>query len=97
MDGEVKARICPWGNHDNEKDYFRSDAPSMLMEVFRIAISIGVEKSWDIGSIDMRAVFLQANGFNRSIYERPPREEEQPKTISKLLFAVYKLVDSGRL
>ena len=84
MDGKVKARICPWGNHDSEKDYLRSDAPSMLMEVFRITISIRVEKSWDIGSMDIRAAFLQANGFNRSIYVRPPREEEQPKILWKL-------------
>ena len=97
MDGKVKARICPWGNHDNEKDYLRSDAPSMLMEVFRIVISIGVEKIWDIGSMDVRAAFLQANGFNRTIYVRPPREEEQPGILWKLLTAAYGLVDSGRL
>jgi len=97
MDGSVKARICPWGNHDAEKFDLRSDAPSMLMEIFRLVISIGVEQRWNIGSMDVRAAFLQADGFNRTIYVRPPREEDQRDIYWQLLAAAYGLVDSGRL
>ena len=57
MDGRVKARICPWGNHESEKNYLRSDSPSMLMEVFRIEISIGVEK---IGMLDQWKYVLRS-------------------------------------
>lgn len=96
-DGRVKARICPWGNHDVEKHSLRTDAPSMLMEVFRLVISVGVEQHWEIGSMDVRAAFLQADGFSRSIYVRPPREEGQKNVLWKLLAPAYGLVDSGRL
>lgn len=97
MDGTVKARICPWGNHDIEKNDLRKDAPSMLMEIFRLVVSIGVEHRWDIGSMDVRAAFLQADGFSRTIFVRPPREEQQPHVLWKLLSPAYGLVDSGRL
>ena len=58
MDVKVKARIRPWGNHDSENSFLRGDAHSMLIEVIRIIISIGVGKGWDIGSIDVRAASL---------------------------------------
>jgi len=96
-DGKVKARICPWGNHDVDKFDLRTDAPSMLMEIFRLVISIGVEKHWDIGSMDVRAAFLQADGFKRTIFVRPPREQSQPNVYWRLLAPAYGLVDSGRL
>lgn len=97
MGGRVKARICPSGNHDSEKGYLRSDAPSMLMEVFRLVISIGVEKRWDIGSMDVRAAFLRVKGFNRTIFVRPPKEECKNNILWKLLAPAYGLVDSSRL
>ena len=96
-DGKVKVRICPWGNNDTERNHLRTDALSMLVEVLRIVISIGVEKFWDIGSMDVRAAFLQAKGFNRTIYVRHPHEEKQPNILWKLLAAANGLVDSGRL
>jgi len=97
MNGSIKARICPWGNHDIDKYDLRTDAPSMLMEVLRLVVSIGVENDWDIGSMDIRAAFLQALGFNRTIYVRPPKEEGDSGLLWKLLAAAYGLVDSGRL
>lgn len=97
MDGRLKARICPWGNHDLDKYDLRTDAPSMLMEVFRLVLLIGVERKWDVGSMDVRAAFLQAKGFDRCVYVRPPREEANSGVLWKLLTPAYGLVDSGRL
>lgn len=44
-DGRIKARIVPWGRRDAEKSFLRKDAPCMNVEVFRIVLSIRVEKS----------------------------------------------------
>ena len=96
-DGQPKARICPWGNHDIEKLNLRTDCPSILMEIFRIVLSICAEKGWDIGSMDAVSAFLQATGFAREVYVLPPKEEQAKGVIWKLLAPAYGLVDSGRL
>lgn len=67
ISGRTKARICPWGNHDIEKDYLRADVPSLLIKVFRLVISIGAEHHWEIESMDVCAAFLQADGFTPTI------------------------------
>ena len=92
-----KARICPWGSHDLERLRLRTDCPSMLMEIFRILLSICEEKGWSIGSMDAIAVFLNANGFVRIIYILPVREEKSMGILWQLLAPAYVLVDSGRL
>ncbi len=97
MDGRVKARIVPWVHRDTEKYFLRTDAPSMNMEVFRLVVSISVEMQWDICEMDVTAAFLQARGFNRDIFVRPPREEGAQGVLWKLTAAAYGLVDSGRL
>ncbi len=97
MDGTVKGRIVPWGHRDSEKHYLRTDAPSMNMEVFRLVVSISVEKKWDICEMDVTAAFLQAKGFERDVYVRPPREEGAKAVLWKLTAAAYGLADSGRL
>ena len=95
--GEVKARICPWGNHDIEKLNLRSDCPSILMEILRLVLSISVEMGWEIGSMDAVAAYLQALGFAREIFVRPPSEELAENVLWRLKAAAYGLVDSGRL
>lgn len=47
--------------------------------------------------MDVRASFLQTKGFERTIYVKPTRQENQPNMLWKLLAAAYGLVDSGRL
>ena len=97
QNGTVKARICPWGNHDLDKLNLRCDCPSILMEVLRLLLSIGVEMGWKIGSMDAIAAFLQAVGFNRDIFVKPPPEERVRNILWKLKAAAYGLADSGRL
>lgn len=67
------------------------------MEGFRIRISIGVEKGWDITSMDVRIGFFQANRFTRTIYVSSLREEKHSNMLWELLLSAYGLVDSGRL
>eukprot|EP00171_Calliarthron_tuberculosum_P004588 IDg4588t1 len=74
--GKTKARIVPWGHKDREKDFLRTDAPCMNMEVFRLVLSIAVELKWTISEMDVTAAFLQAKGFDRNVYVRPPTEEK---------------------
>ena len=47
--------------------------------------------------MDVETAFLQALGFTRRIYVRPPREAGTPYVLCLLELAAYGLTDSGRL
>jgi len=96
-DGTVKARICPWGHRDIEKAQLRTDAPCMSEEVFRLVMSLAAEFKWTIAEMDITAAYLQAKGFEREIFVRPPAQENHSNHIWKLTKAAYGLADSGRL
>jgi hypothetical protein len=93
----LKARIVPHGHRDEEKQFLRTDAPTMSVEVLRMIVSIAVENQWRIGSLDVKAAYLQATGFNRIIYVRPPKEDQDRNNLWKLEKPAYGLADSGRL
>ena len=93
----LKARIVPHGHRDEEKQFLRTDAPTMSVEVLRMIVSIAVENQWRIGSLDVKAAYLQATGFNRIIYVRPPKEDQDSNNLWKLEKPAYGLADSGRL
>lgn len=97
FDGTPKARIVPWGHRDKDKDFLRGDAPSVSFEIFRLVLSLASEHKWEIGQMDIEAAFLQAVGFTRLIYVRPPREANQHGILWRLDLAAYGLTDSGRL
>lgn len=59
-DGTVKARICPWGHRDDEKDNVRKDAPRMHAEIFRLVFSLAAENCWTLGEMVITAAYLQA-------------------------------------
>jgi Reverse transcriptase (RNA-dependent DNA polymerase) len=69
-DGILKTRIVHHGHQDNDKDFMRKDSPTMAVEVLRIVVSIAVERGWRLGSLDVKAAYLQAMGFNREICVR---------------------------
>lgn len=96
-DGTAKARIVPWGHKDNEKELVRGDAPSLNLDIMRILISIAAQKGWGIHKMDVKTAYLQARGFNRTIYVRPPREDNDSANLWKLSAPAYGLTDSGRL
>jgi Reverse transcriptase (RNA-dependent DNA polymerase) len=93
----LKARIVPHGHRDDEKQFLRTDAPTMSVEILRLIVSIAVENNWKIGSLDVKAAYLQATGFNRKIYVRPPKEERDSNNVWRLEKPAYGLADSGRL
>lgn len=96
-DGRVKARIVPWGHRDLERDELRSDSPCANLEIFRLVLSIAAEHAWELGQMDITAAFLQASGFDREVYVRPPKEANDATGLWKLQAAAYGLVNSGRL
>jgi Reverse transcriptase (RNA-dependent DNA polymerase) len=75
----------------------RTDAPTISVEVLRMIVSIAVENQWRIGSLDVKAAYLQATGFNRIIYVRPPKEDEDRNNLCKIEKPAHGLADSGRL
>jgi len=93
----VKARICPWGHRDKEKEWHRSDAPCMSMEIFRLVLSLATEFKWEIGEMDITAAYLQAKGFDRDVYVKPPKEDNSSNVLWLLTAAAYGLTNSGRL
>lgn len=95
--GKPKARIVPWGHRDTAKNDLRCDSPCLNLEILRLMLSIAAEQRWEIGQMDVKAAFLQSKGFNRDVYIRPPKEEDDKETLWKLTAAAYGLADSGRL
>lgn len=96
-DGSVKARIVPWGHRDSERDELRSDSPCVNLDTFRLVLSIAAEHAWVLGQMDIKTAFLQAKGFDRDVYVRPPKEADDKSRYWKLLAPAYGLTDSGRL
>lgn len=45
--------------------------------------------------MNVRSGYLQMKGFTRTIFVRPPREENDPKAIWALLVPAYVLINSG--
>lgn len=96
-DGTPKARIVPWGHRDIEKNNVRGDAPAINIDSMRLLLSIAAEHRWKVYKMDVKSAYLQAKGFGRNIYVRPPREENDSTGLWKLLVPAYGLTDSGRL
>ena len=69
----------------------------MSLEVFRFVLSLAAEFKWIVGQMDVESAFLQALGFSRRIYVRPPREANTPDILWLLELPAYGLTESGRL
>lgn len=61
------------GPCDKDNDYLRGDAPSVSFEIFRFIFSLCAAFGWVVLQMDVKTAFLQARGFNRLVYVRPPR------------------------
>jgi Reverse transcriptase (RNA-dependent DNA polymerase) len=68
----LKARIVPDGRGDSQKYVLRTDSPKMSLDAFRMMMLIAAESWWSLGSLDIKAAYLQADDFNREIYVTPP-------------------------
>jgi hypothetical protein len=56
----------------------------MAVEILRQSVSIAAGKGWKSGSLDVKANYLQATGFKREIYVRPPWKREMIPTFGNL-------------
>jgi hypothetical protein len=93
----LKARIVPDGRGDSEKDFLRTDSPTMAVDIFRLLVSVAAERGWTLASLDIKAAYLQAEDYDRLVFVKPPKEEEDDANLWLLMAAAYGLVDSGRL
>lgn len=96
-DRSVKARIVPWGHRDNEREDLRSDSPCVNLDIFRLVLSFAAEFKWTIAQMDVKTAFLQALGFDRKVFVKPPKEANDLSGLWELRAPAYGLVDSGRL
>lgn len=47
--------------------------------------------------MDVRSAYLQAKGFEREVYVRPPKEENARSGLWRPLMPAYGLMETGRL
>jgi hypothetical protein len=85
----LKARIFPDGRGDSEKDFLRTDSPTMAVDIFRFLISIAAYRGWTLASLDIKAAYLQAEDYNRLVFVKPPSEEGDDANLWLLMAAAY--------
>jgi hypothetical protein len=69
----------------------------MSFEAMCLIISIAAERKWRIGTPDVKAAYLQATGFCRKIYVRPPKEDADRSHLWQFKKPTNGLVESGLL
>lgn len=60
-------------------------------------ISLAVEKGWTLRKMNVKSVYLQAKGFERDVFVRPPKEGNDRSGLWKLLVLAYGFTESERL
>ena len=91
----IKARLVARGFE--EKEYIKSDSPTVTKEVLRIFFTICSSKGWKEKSMDVTAAFLQSSGMEREVFLKPPKEANCEKHVLwKLKKCVYGLNDAAR-
>lgn len=94
---KLKARICPHGNEDREKDTVRKDSAAAQFPVIRLVCSIIALLGFVIAGFDIAAAYLQSGKCPREIYMRPPMEHKRRRNkIWKLTKLPYGIVEAGR-
>lgn len=68
----LKARICPHGNRDVEKDYVRKDSATAQYDVILLILAIVTFLPFRLGLVDIKGAYLQSGPIRRDIYVRPP-------------------------
>lgn len=77
-DGRHNGRIVPWGHRTIQRYDLRSDSPCVILEVFRLILSLATEHGWTLGQMDIRTAYWKAHGFYRDVFVRSPREANDP-------------------
>ena len=93
----LKARLCPHGNHDIEKDSVRKDSATAQFDVIRMLCSLATILNFRLGCLDIKGAYLQSGPIQRDIYVRPPPELHSRRGILwKLTKLPYGITEAGR-
>eukprot|EP00177_Eucheuma_denticulatum_P007832 GFKZ01014258.1.p1 GENE.GFKZ01014258.1~~GFKZ01014258.1.p1 ORF type:complete len:1202 (-),score=97.36 GFKZ01014258.1:1881-5486(-) len=100
-DKKLKARICPHGNEDAEKDEIRKDSANAQLGIIRLLLSLVTFLSFDIWTADIKGAYLQSGPIKRTIYVRPPMEWAETygqgrNILWRLVKLPYGIVEAGR-
>ena len=90
----VKARLVCHGNQ--EASEHQSDAPTSTKLGLRMLFTICTQMGWSVMSADVTSAFLQAK-ITRDVFVRPPKDQQRPGMIWRLLRAMYGLDDASLL
>lgn len=98
---EMKARIVPHGNEDDDKDEVRKDSANAQLAVIRLMLSLVTFLGFMVKTADIKGAYMQSGPIQRDIYVRPPREwhyiENYSRGILWLLTKLpYGIVEAGR-
>lgn len=98
---KMKARLCPHGNEDNNKNDIRKDSANAQLSIIRLLLSITTFLGFSIITSDIKGAYLQSGPIKREIYVRPPKEWHsvfgyKRGMLWKLLKLPYGIVEAGR-
>ena len=95
--GEIsgaKARLVCHGNQ--EVSLHQSDAPTATKLGLRMLFTLCTQMGWSVMTADVTSAFLQAK-ITRDVYVVPPKDQQRPGWLWKLLAAMYGLDDASLL
>lgn len=92
----LKARICPHGNQDDERESLRTDAAVASHVCFRLLYCLSMIFGLLLGKLDIRGAYTQSGPAHRKVYVRPPRCLRLWNTLWLLTATIYGLVSAGR-
>ena len=67
-----------------ERDKPKSDSPTALRESYKTFVAVAANNGFEIGSMDIRAAFLQSKHLDRDVFVVPPRYVAKENLIWKL-------------
>jgi hypothetical protein len=92
---EVRARLVARGFE--EKDYVRSDSPTVGKSSMRVFLALSASLKWKIKTTDIKSAFLQGKLLDRDVFLIPPEEANVTDGyVWKLKRCLYGLNDAAR-
>ena len=94
---DLKSRIVPHGNRDNEKDNIRKDSSTAQFDVIRLLLAVATFVGMRLAMADIKGAYLQSGPIQRKIFVRPPREWRGERgKLWKLKKLPYGIIEAGR-
>ena len=86
----IKAQLMARGFEEGEGSSIRRDSPTCMKESLRLTLVTAASKGWRIGSLDIKAAFLQGQKIKQDVYLKCPKKAGTDK-LQKLNKTVYGL------